>query len=175
MEIDPEVAALLEEGLGVTLPPALVKKGWGQTSMHQAHNIGTGQMVTPSQEFQPQYTDTCHQCGRPITLDRQGGWADHAYRTNCDGALVDRALTMYHFPTSQLDDIKAWVKRENSEMMRRLEVEKEKANQRRKEIAARQAAPCGHSKHSSSCQHQCSQGGDHFGFHECKFCRHLWK
>ena len=76
-EVDPEVAALLEDLPPVKLPPALSEAGWGRFSAADIlqHRPDHQQVVTPEDQMAPVYKHTCVQCGRPITLSHQDDWA----------------------------------------------------------------------------------------------------
>ena len=156
MEIDPEVAALLEGGLPpVKLPPALIKEGWGQRSMRTAAG---GRLVSPSTETQPIYDHRCVQCGRPITMGRREMWIDHAGNRTCENVLLDEQVAPYHVVDHEL---KYW--------------ELIKPQPRKFRDLIQKAGPCNATNSFGPHPHICLHPKGHFGFHECEACHHLWK
>jgi hypothetical protein len=183
-DIDPEVAALLDDIPKAKLPKALEQEGWSRFTVQQMRSAGKVPKA-PSPEQAPKYLENCIQCGRPVTNARKGGgfW-DHAGGMACDGALVDEQDYSEHVTQSYLDEMKAY----KAELARGLygpPVDPPRVRQKDKRFQdlvkeakaakARREAPCSATQYRSSCQHECSQRGEHFGFHECKYCRHLWK
>ena len=158
---DPEVEALLNDLPPTKLPQPLIDKGWGSNSMHD----DVGSRSRPSDVQQPEYDRTCFQCGRPITNDNK----DHAGKRRCDRLLVGEDW----IDTIHLDEDeyrKLLTRREWAEKMAPL-----KAPPTPK---VRVASACdartnrgGHPSH----EHVCFHPADHFGFHECGACRHLWR
>ena len=196
-DIDPEVARLLDDIPKSKLPQPLIDEGWGQHSMARMEYWNGKTAKKPETEQAPTYMETCVQCGRPVTNARKGGgWWDHSGGTVCDGALVEDQEYDEHVTQSYLDEVRAYRDRtvhrdvehvphpHIQDIQRRLERVRQTdkkfqdlVKQTAKKAAqakARREAPCGANKHGASCTHQCSQNGDHFGFHECRYCRHLW-
>ena len=159
-EPDPEVQALLDEGTGATLPRALVEQGWGQSTMRQMIKAGQRPPAHPSTEQQPVFYEECVQCGRPITMSRRSIWMDHAGREYCTADLVDERISHHHTPQADYD----------------LLLTSKTAYGRRahRKAMAATGAVCGINKYSKDCKHRCEHPIGHFGFHECRFCKHLW-
>ena len=163
-EIDPDVAAILNDLPPVKLPEALVNEGWGHDSMASAYG---GRLVGPSTETQPVYDHNCVQCGRPITMGRRQWWLDHAGNRWCTNVLLDREVAPYHIADHEL---KYW---QTADAIRPRRV-------RKVSELKKPAGPCGarnfnltqvHASHPHHCEH--TEG--HFGFHECHVCHHLWR
>ena len=179
VKIDPEVARLLNDIPAVKLPKELVREGWGHSTVAQMRTYG----VAPTQRstvVQPTFDHNCVQCGRPITAGRRG-WTDHAGRTKCDGQLLDDPSRRrgVHFVEGQqakwedelLDDFKQRLKDDiNKQLYGRSTVPVRSTKSKKKD-----GGQCSSTKYANSCQHQCSEADDHFGFHQCKFCKHLWR
>jgi hypothetical protein len=167
-DIDPEVAALLDDIPRSTLPPALVNEGWGQLNMTQVERRAMSpRRAKPSAAPAPKYIENCVQCGRPVTNARKSGaWWDHAGSGECDHALGGEYISAGHVVEAEVETIKATIER----------LSKRKQERRDPTInkPAPRGAPCSAMRFGMGCQHQCSQTSNHFGFHECKYCRKLW-
>jgi hypothetical protein len=174
MEVDPEVAELLGDLPPTRLPEELTKAGWGVHTMEEMVKYGQAPPVKPSEVQQPTYTEHCVQCGRPITAARGNHWMDHAGDRVCDGALVDGwRYAAHHVTADELDFIKSM----DDRLMPRIEVSgltgPPATSKKFKDL--KKKGDCSATKHHQQCAHQCAWPDDHFGFHECKHCRHLWK
>lgn len=163
MEIDPEVAELLGDLPPITLPIELEAAGWGHNTMNQMIQYGQAPPRAPTEGAQaPTYDDVCVQCGRPVTLYRQE-WTDHSGKQWCDRALAERedSYSDHHVTAEEVDVVrKTWAWKKWQEY---------------KQDLPKQKGPCSTTKYSIACAHRCEHEDDHFGFHECKYCRHIWK
>ena len=175
-EVDPEVARLLEDLPKSKLPPALDKEGWGRFSIEQMQSVGKVPK-TPSTEQQPVYDARCYQCARPITMSR-AHWTDHSGGTDCDGGAVVEREFPHHVVESEIEFVRDMDRRSKERAAERT-VEREKqraaaaARDAKKEAAA--AQPCQASRGGKGCTHKCMEKrSDHFGFHHCRYCGHLW-
>jgi hypothetical protein len=173
-EVDPEVAELLGNLPPTRLPEELTKAGWGTETMHGSMaRSSSARIIKLSTEFQPVYATHCVQCGRPIT-DASRGMRDHAGDVLCDGAIIDDQVSEYHADATEYE--RARVARDSYVDRLRLDLSAEKILvQRAVDKAVRANTTCGVVKHGAH-QHQCHITGiDHFGFHECAECHHLWR
>jgi hypothetical protein len=175
LEIDPEVAALMNDLPASKLPDKLIEAGWGDQSMEQAMSSyrGRGRLVPPSTTVQPTFKH-CAQCGLPVARNGRGLWMDHVGGQECDGALcLDKQELARHIPQDELDDYMAAVARENERQQAFIEAFEEKRRLKRE----LQATPgtCEGMRYGAFCRHECAHSLDHFGFHECKYCRKLWR
>jgi hypothetical protein len=162
LQLDPEVAALLDDLPPIKLPPALVAEGWGQRSSRDYPFVGTRKQ--PSDVQQPIYTDTCVQCGRPLTMNARQFWADHAGRVFCNNVLLDEPVLDYHVTQHDLDV--GW---------RTVQEFPPLVPTRKKDEPPIPKAKCSATKHWNKHVHTCPHPEGHFGFHECIECRHLWR
>jgi hypothetical protein len=171
--IDPEVAALLDDLPPITLPPALVAEGWGQRSLKKEPWLGGMQRKPTEGSQQPTYTDNCVQCGRPITMNRRQMWTDHAGRKECENVLLDEPVLDYHVTQHDLDV--GWrTVQEYPPLVPVKSRGKFRDLPRKKDEPPKPAMKCSATKFGGH-MHQCWHPGDHFGFHECVQCRHLWR
>jgi hypothetical protein len=154
MEVDPEVAALLDDLPAPALPEALLKEGWGRFTMNQMISYGQPAPASPSEVQQPIYDEHCMECGRPVTMSR-GNWTDHSGGSRCDGLLTDNPLHGHHITAGELKVFTAKTKPKKFKDLKH-------------------KAACSATRHHHSCAHQCDHEEGHFGFHECKHCKHLW-
>ena len=175
-EVDPEVARLLEDLPKSKLPDALIKEGWGRLSMKDWDAHG-GKAKAPSTEHQPKYENTCFQCARPITT-RRGKWVDHSGKDWCDGGVVAEREFTWHVIESEIEFSRDLIRRSKERnAARSAELEKRlaaaaKTKAKKDEAAAR---PCEASRGGKGCTHKCMEKrSDHFGFHHCRYCGHLW-
>lgn len=160
MEVDPEVAALLDDLPRTRLPEELVEQGWGHASMDEMVKYGQYPPAPPSLVPAPTFDENCAQCGRPIALKQRGTrWMDHAGRTECDSLLVDDPQSGHHITESDLTFLRA----ANEDLL----------GPKRKTVNV--LHNCSATKYSHGCAHYCDHKEQHFGFHECKFCKKLWK
>lgn len=166
MEIDPEVRALLDDLPPTKLPEALVEQGWGRHTM--ANSFG-GTRKRPATDVTPTF-EPCVQCGRPVALHR-GRRRDHAGRIECDAAIVgeDGRLDGQHLIQEEV---------EYARLMRQMRQEYPVVAEplpARAKLPPIPAGPCASNKGTRACHHVCDHPSGHFGFHECKTCRHLWR
>jgi hypothetical protein len=173
-EVDPEVAALLEDLPKSKLPPALIKEGWGQHAMRDLFKSPKA----PSTVQQPVYENTCFQCGRPLTM-RSSRWVDHSGKDNCDGGAVAEQEFPNHVIESEIEF--------SRDLIRRSKERDEQRQAQRMAAAARQdlVPPrvrvkmqwCHAKKKVAGTAHECrcEYPFAHFGFHECVGCRRLWR
>ena len=175
MDIDPEVEALLNDVPPIPLPQKLRAGGWGRQTMAEVQSYSVFEhTVKPSTTFQPTF-EPCAQCGKPIA-EMRGIMKDHAGRDQCDGALVDGEQAYeYHCTQGGLDlllkqreELEAW----SQEQLLRLN-RTEQTRRAGKKLKA--LGPCNANMATRTCHHVCDHPSDHFGFHECKRCRHLWR
>jgi len=173
MEVDPEVAALLDDLPATTLPDELVQQGWGKISMKRALGSGLAELKAPDTEQQPVYDHDCYQCGRPIVPGRGYVWTDHAGRSWCDAVLVEERIHHKHFPEGELATRQAEAKlhaQQFEDMQARMRI-KQPPTPRVKVTGMCSAVKNKHQDHQCMCNHV----GNHFGFHECTSCHHLWR
>jgi len=161
MEVDPEVAALLDDIPATRLPEVLLREGWGMSTMEVMRKYGARIPVRPSDEPQPTYDANCAECGRPVTM-RQGYWTDHSGGNRCDGLLVDEQLHGYHVTADEI---------RTNELIGNLNKSKPTALLNR---IAKARGPCMATRSHPNCTHQCEHPIGHFGFHECSHCKHIW-
>ena len=183
MEIDPEVAELLGDLPPTKLPLECEAAGWGYNTMREMIQWGQAPPRAPTEgELQPVYDETCVQCGRPITLHRHT-WEDHNAKSWCDRGLMgkDEYATNHHVPQREHDLLARGAPRPlPSYVYSKIHVSPA--------IGAASAAPigiepkinkkevnCSATKHHHKCAHKCSHKDGHFGFHECQYCRKLWR
>lgn len=176
-EVDPEVARLLEDLPPSKLPPALIQEGWGRFSMDYLVRTAGKTTKQPSTEQQPVYDARCYQCARPITM-RRAYWTDHSGGTDCDGGAVVEQEFPHHVIESEIEFSRNLIRRSKERnAARTAELEKRlaaaAATKAKKDEAA--ARPCQASRGSKGCTHKCMEKrSDHFGFHHCRYCGHLW-
>lgn len=163
MEIDPDVAELLDDLPPSRLPQPLKDQGWGNMTIKEAVSFGIKGPKAPSTTQAPVFNETCAQCGRPITLDDHDRWVDHIHRTLCDGAIAEHQEFDHHVNEHDLQEhrrkqayLAAW---ERSKL----------------ESTTPPSLNCLASKDTRQCKHRCFHPNGHFGFHECFRCRHLWR
>lgn len=154
---DPEVEALLNDLPPTKLPQPLIDKGWGNSSMHD----GIGSRFPPSNVQQPEYDRTCYQCGRPITDDNK----DHAGKRKCDRLLVGEDwVDTIHLDEDEWNRFRARPRQELPDIIPRAKVTGTTGCDAR----TTRGGSRGH-------DHVCFHPANHFGFHECGACRHLWR
>jgi hypothetical protein len=102
-------------------------------------------------------------------------WEDHNAQRRCDGAIYDGdPLSSYHITDR---DEQVLLRRQEYPVVYRYSriVVGPPVVPKGIEPKPLKVVDCSAYKHGHSCAHQCAHDSGHFGFHECKTCRHLWR
>lgn len=173
MNVDPDVAALLEEGIpGLHQPTEEhTQLRWGTRPMWH-----TGvQPTKPSDTFQPERYGHCVWCGEPL-LKRSEVAVGYDGRRDCDAELVEMTpVYLDYYGAVHLSDQDKHVA---------LKTRARETRTPNPPVPVRKVQPTTglfcmakrlHHKTDHTCE--CAHPQDHFGFHECHIdtCHRLWR